>query len=269
MNEAIEIFKPGIATLRELAEKYKGINIDGVADERGYVIAKDAKKELAQWRIDITKAGTGFRAEARAYASEVIRQEKEHLDIITPVEDALKGKIEAVDAERAKIERVALLPARKALLAEIGAEMTDDEILNLDEKQFSAFYMEKKVQYLEEREAKRKAEEDEKRRADELAKVKEEAATKAVEEEKLRAERERLAEEKKKADEEAQKIAEADAKAVEEAEELAKLEKNRKYKAWLKTNGVTDENMSEFYIAKQSQIGTFVLYKKVSEITIA
>jgi colicin import membrane protein len=278
MNAAVEIFKPGIAELRSLAERLKGITIKDANDVEGYAAAKDAKKELAQWRIDITKAGKKFREEALLYQREVIRQEKEHLDIITPVEDEIKAMIEAVDEAKAKEERRVLLPARQAMLAEIEIQMTEEEILALDEKQFSEVYMSKKMVYLEAREAKARADAEEKRRADELAKAKEEAAAKAVEEEKARAEKERLAEEKKRADEEARKVAEAERLAKEEAERVAneakakaqeakKISRNKQYKAWLDSHGFVagDENQK---VERVGDSQTFVLWRKASEITI-
>ena len=254
-NEAVEIFKPGIAALRSLAERLRGITIKGPEDVEGYAAAKEAKKELAQWRIDITKAGKKFREEALAYQREVIRQEKEHLEIITPVEDSIRAMIEAVDETKARKERKVLLPSRKALLAEIFIEMTDDEILSLDEKAFSDMYMEKKMKYLESREAARRAEEEAKQREAETKKREEEAAARAVEEERLRVERE-----------EASKKAEEERIEREKAEELAKAEKNRRYKAWLKGHGVEAEDPA----FKIERVGTtFVLYKKIDEITIA
>ena len=255
MNAAVEIFKPGIAELRSLAERLRGITIKGVDDVEGYTAAKEAKKELAQWRIDITKAGKKFREEALAYQREVIRQEKEHLEIITPVEDSIKAMIEAVDEAKAREERKELLPARQALLAEIEVTMTEEEILSLDEKQFSEMYMSKKMAYLEAREAKRKEAEEAERREKETKEREEAAAAKAVEEERLRVEREKKDAEEKAAREEADRKAEE-----------ARLEKNRRYKAWLKGHGVEGEDPN----FKIERVGTtFVLYKKVDEITIA
>lgn len=252
---AVEIFKPGIAELRGLAEKYRGLTIAGPDDAEGYERVKAAKKELADWRITITKAGKTYRQEALDYQREVIRQEKEHLDAIVPVEDALKAQLEAVDEARKREERRALLPDRVKLLAEIEVVLPEEEILALDEKEFTAFFNEKKLALLESREAERVAKEAEARRAAELEKAKAEAAAKAVEEERLRAERE-----------EAAKKAEAERIEREKAEELARAEKNRRYKAWLKEQGVDTADPS----VKVERVGTkFELWRKVSEIEIA
>lgn len=270
MNTAVEIFKPGLAELRSLADRLKDIKIKDVGDVEGYAAAKEAKKELAQWRIDITKAGKKFREEALAYQREVIRQEKEHLEIITPVEDGIKAMLTAVDEAKAREERKILIPARRTMLAEIEIEMTDEELLAYDEVAFSGMFTEKKMAYLEAREAKRRAEEEEKRRAEELERAKAEAAAKAVEEEKARAEREKKAEEERIAREEAAKKAEAERIEKEKADELAKAEKNRKYKAWLKEHDVNTSDPIAMNDVKIERVGTtFVLWKKVSEIEIS
>ncbi len=275
-TEGIEIFKPGIAELRKLAESYRGLKINGINDTEGYEAAKAAKKTLADWRIKITKAGKQFREEAIAYQKEVIRQEKEHLSEILPVEDGLKMQIEEIDFERKREERRVLLPARKAMLAEIELQMEDDDILDLDENGFAAVYGNAKMAYLETKERAAREELEKKKREEEIAKAKEEAAAKAVEEERARAEREKAAEEKRKADEEARQKAAEEARKLAEAEEIIRTEKNRRYKAWLKENGVTDENKADFHIEREEialsdgskKETTFTLFKKIGSITI-
>ncbi len=247
MSSTVEIFKPGVAELRALAEKYRGIVINGPADEAGYAAAKEAKKELAESRIAITKAGKKYREEALAYQREVIRQEKELLEIITPVEDTIKAEIEAVDAAKAREERRVLLPARKAMLAEIQHHMTDEEILDLDEKAFAEIYTSRKLAYADAQETEKRAKEEAERRAKEIEQAKAEAAAKAVADEKERMEQ----------------VAAADAKR--QAEEQAKAEKNKRYQAWLKKHGVTAEDAD----TKVERVGnTFILWKKVDEIVI-
>lgn len=277
MNNAnVEIFKPGIATLREIAAKHRGLEIKGLDDKEGYDAVKAARKELGDWRILITKEGKKYREEALAYQREVLRQEKEHLAEIVPVEDELKAKLEAIDDERKREERRALLPSRKTMLAEIEVALTDEEILDFDENSFATFYGNARMNYLEAKNRAAQEELDKKRREEELAKAKEEAAARAVEEERTRAERAKAAEEKRQADEAARKKADEERQEREKAAEVARQEKNRRYRAWLKENGVTDENKAEFHIEREdieNQDGskkqtTFTLYKKVGEITI-
>jgi len=284
MNNEVEIFKPGIAELKSMAEQFKGLTINGVEDEAGYQTVKEARKKLGDMRILITKTGKSAREEARRYASSVIEQEKEYLGVITPTEESLKAKIEAIDEEKKLAERIILLPSRKAMLGEIGVEMTDEEILALDEKEFSEMYTAKKMAHLEAQERKRKEEDDAKLRAEELEQAKAEAAKKATEEAERKAkediervEKEKQAEiDKIKRDQEEKELAEQreitkkkaeeDALMAKEVLEKALLEKNRKYKKWLKDCGYTEENKADFAIVKNGM--TTILYKKVSELTI-
>lgn len=266
MNE-VEIFKPGIAELRSMAERFQGIEIKGVDDAEGYKTAKEARKELGDMRISITKTGKAAREEARRYAAKVIEQEKEYLAVITPTEDALKAKIEAIDEEKKKNERMILLPARKTMLEEIECQMTDEDILALDEKQFSDLYTAKKMAHLEEKERIRKAEEDKKRHEEELEQARKEAAEKATKEAEERMKREQEEKERKAKEEEEQKKREEEEKIANEKAEQERTEKNRKYKAWLKKNGYTEETKNDFSIARNGN--TFVLFKKIDEITIA
>lgn len=265
----VDIFRPGIAELKELASKYEGMTINGVADEAGYKAVKAARKELGDMRILITKTGKAAREEARAYAAKVIEQEKEYLGVITPTEDTLKAKIEAVDAEKARTERMILLPSRKLMLDEIGAVMTDDEILNLDEKEFSELYTSKKMAFLEQQEALRKESEMQKQHEEDVKRASEEAAKRATEEAERKAkediervEREKQAEiDRMKREEEAKKRAEEDRVANEQAE-LERAEKNRRYKAWAKEFDGKDD-------VEIKRVGdTFQAWKKIGEITI-
>lgn len=270
MNE-VEIFKPGIAELREMATKFEGLTINGIDDAEGYKAVKAARKELGDMRILITKTGKAAREEARRYANSVIEQEKQYLGVITPTEDALKAKIEAVDDEKARNERMILLPARKTMLSEIQVEMTDEEILNLDEKQFSELYTSKKMAFLESQEALRKEAEMREKHEEEVKRASEEAAKRATEEaerkakeELERVEREKQAEiDRLNREEEARKKAEADKVAQEQAD-LERAEKNRRYKKWASEIGVNLEAGD-----KIERIGeTFIAYKKIGEITI-
>lgn len=232
MNQQAEIFKPEIAALKELAIKYKGLEIKGVHDEKGYNEVKVARKELGDMRITITKFGKSKREEALAFQREVLRQEREHLEIITPLEDELKAKIEAVDEEKKRAERIILLPSRKAKLGEIGVDMTDDEILSLDEKKFSEMYTAKKMEHLEEQDRKHREEEAEKRRVDELKQAKKKA--KLDERDRIRRVEERRKE--REAEQEAENKRLKEKKIADEKARQKKLEADKKFQEFLINN---------------------------------
>ena len=105
MQKQVEIFKPGIAELKKMASKFNDVKISDIDDEVGYKEAKEAKKELGKMRIDIKKYGKEQRDEALKFQREVIRQEKEHLEIIVPVEDNIKKMISDIDEAKEREDR--------------------------------------------------------------------------------------------------------------------------------------------------------------------
>ena len=286
-------FNPAKEEIQAAVMEVEGLTIAGVDDVAGYEAVKAGKKKLAEYRIKITKFGKEQRDEAIKYQKGVIAAERELLEMITPTEDELKAKIEAVDAEKARTERMILLPSRKLMLYEIGTVLTDEEILNFDEKEFSEMYTEKKMAYLEEQDRKRKDEERQKQHEEDIKRASEEATKRATEEaeRKAKAELERVEKEKQEAiasaerekqeaidkikqeqeeakkkriEEEERKIAEAERIERERAETQDKAEKNKKYQDW-----ITGLEINLAIGDKIERVGEiFIAYKKVGEITI-
>lgn len=272
------IFNPGIAELKVMAKKYEDLSIKGVDDVVGYTDVKAARKELGSVRNEITKAGKKAREEYIAKQKSVIKQEKEYLEIIVPLEDKFKEMLTEVDEAKKRKEREALLPTRKKMLSEINFKaFTDNSLLDMDDSEFSQFYMDKKMDYDKEVEYKKQQEEERKKREKEEKEREEQfeaqrkldaieakkraeedkalALEKAVEEEKERQERkkeEEINRLKRQQQEEIDKIKrqqeeerataqrkkmEAEAIARSEQEKKEKLEKMKKYKKFLADNG--------------------------------
>lgn len=289
MNQQIEKFNPTKAEIQAAVLEVEGLKINGIDDVAGYEAVKVGKKKLADYRIEITKFGKKQREEAIAWQKEVLRQEKELLAMIEPTEVKLKEQLEGIDHQKKREERRVLLPSRKKMLEEIGAEWTDEEILDMDEKEFASEYGSLRMEYDAEKAEKKRKEEEEKRHAEEMEKAKEEAAKKATEEAERKAkeelekvERAKQAEidkikrdqeekDRKEKEEAGRKKKEEEDRIAEEKAKQEKEEKNRKYKAWLKKNGVTDTNIGNFHIerlADNEQGTTFKLYEYKDLITI-
>ena len=223
----IQKFNPTKAEITKAVEEVKDLT---VSDEESYEVVKKAKKKIADYRIAITKFGKEQRAEALAWQREVLRQEKELLAMIEPTETRFKTELSEFDEAKKREERKVLLPGRKKMLEEIELEMTDDELLDMDENEFSTFYTEKKMEYLEEKDRIAKEKEAEKKREAEIKEAQRQA--------KLR-ERERLARvEERRKEREKQ---EAEDKARAEKEEKEKLEKNKVFQQFLKDNNFNKE----------------------------
>ena len=284
-------FNPSVAEAKKIAEKYVGLKITDPADKGQYDAVFNAQQELKGIRTSITRYGKEARQEAIRWQKEVISQEKELLEIIKPVEDALKSERDRVDIVKKREARRILLPTRKALLEDIGAEWTDDEILDMDEKEFASEYEAAKAVFELEVETKRMEREREKRRQEEIEQAKKDAAEKAKKEAEEKAEREKKEEaerverekkeaeqkkkeeleakerekqeaiekvkreaaekERKRKEKEAREKREAEEKERKEREEREKTEKNKKYQGWLKKNGVTNTNIGSFHIERR------------------
>lgn len=240
----IKKFNPTEAELIKAVEAVKDLKIKGVDDVSGYAVVNDARKKLGKYRIAITKFGKAEREEALAYQRMVLKKEKELLAIVVPKEDEFKQMLNEIDIAKEKEERKVMLPSRKKMLEEINEKMTDDDILNMDDKEFSQFYTDKKTELVEK-------EAEEKERAKELKRARLDAAKKAREAERARVEKAKIAKEE---------IEESKAK---------ELARNTIYNKWLKDNNFNEE---DFVVEGESfpdLDGTvFTLYKKVSSITI-
>lgn len=243
MEFNLEVINPNKVTLAAMAEKYRGLIINGVEDKDGYKAADDARKDLQKARVTITKALKEKRDDAIKYQRDVLAYEKDLLGIITPVEDDLKSKIGAVDDEMLREKRRELLPDRIAKLASVGCAVPDDEILALDEAKFYAFFFERKAGFdaakLKEIEDKNAVE----NRAKREKEIAETAAAGALAEEKLK--RDQAAANKKLADE----------------REAKNLARRKTYQAFLDKNGV------DFNPALLGTVGTFDKFVVLKDAT--
>jgi len=308
MELNIEQFNPTKAELIKLADKYKGLEIVNIEDKAGYLIVDEARKDLKTKRVLIKKTGKALRDDANKFAKTVIAMEKDLIEMIAPLEKELQEKLVVIDNEKLKIKQQELLPERRKQLNKIGVEISDDEILLMDDKKYNEFYTEQNALYLEKKELELQAKEDEIARAEEIkeaakqatleaeriakereAQLKrdaEEAAKQAELDKQNAIEAERIAKEReaqlKRDAEEAAKQAELDKQNAIEAErikiqkekadlekaeqlEKEKVEKNKKYRSWLKSNGV-DQNDESIIIKREEN--TFKLYKLIDEITL-
>lgn len=285
-----------------LVDKYKDLVIAGVDDKEGYDAVDLARKDLKKTRVEIQKQGKAYRAEALQFQKNVIALEKELVGKIEPLENDLEEKQKAIDDERERLSRIALLPERRERLEKICTSVSDDEILKMDTDSFDDFCREKHSEYLakierEQQEEKRRIEdekrslEEEKRRemerkesAEKARKEAEEKARRDAEEARrrhemeletlrLQAEREkeemRLKAEREKR-EEAERIVreerekkEAEEKALEDKKrEEERARKNKLYTEW----AGQFENDDDVTIRRDGD--DFVAYKELSRITI-
>lgn len=274
-NLNLDQFNPTVAELTALANGYNDLTIASPDDKEGLKRVHDARMDLRSKRVAITKRGKELREEATAFRNKVIEHEKGLVAIVEPVEIRLENMEDAVNAELERRKRVALLPDRRAKLATIESEATDELLLSMDPEKFAAHFNAEKEAWLARKEAALKAEQermDADKRAEQEAK---EAEARAAEQAKLdeQRERDRQAElEKAKQDAaegERRRIeAEAKAKAESEANEQAALEKSKRYNAFLKKNEVTVKTTAEGTHLIQRTGDIVRIYKLVDTLTL-
>lgn len=239
-NMNLEKFNPTKGELLALADQGRKLVINGIDDKEGYAAVHTHRMELKKARVTIAKTGKEAREEALAYQKKVIAYEKELIGIIEPIETELQEKQEAIDKEKARIERQVLLPSRIEKLKEIDIEMEPEALMDLDVEQFAEFYNKCRAEWIDKKEAALRAEQ-----------------------EKMEAEKAKLAEDQRL--EEARKIAEkeaqekalrdteiAKAKAAEEAE-LAKIKAEEDKQAAVMAERQRAEREKEEFIAKKEQ----------------
>ena len=252
----LEVFNEIRNKLNSVVEINKGLKIEGVEDKEGYAKVKSAKKEIRDEEISLEKLAKSERQQALEYQRGIIALEKDLKEITSPIINDYDTQLKEIDELVAREERKVLLPHRRKLLEQIEYTLGDEDILNINEKDWAEFIDKKREEYLEikaneKREKERKEQEDER-----VEKAKKEAADKAIKEvnEIAKEEKERQAEEDYK---EAQRILQEHAD--KEAERVSKLE-DEKVQAWLKENNYNKEDFKLF-----TEEGKMVLYKKVSE----
>ena len=188
-------------------------------------LVRETHKKFVKIRTTIKKQEKEMVDEANDFRNRVFSKRNEYLEITEPVEEKLKGIMEAEEARLIMEARKELLPMKKAQLGTLQvAQPTDEEILAMDDTQWVEFYNQKFSEHTTKIENAKKAEQEAKERIEREAKIKADAEAKAEIE---KAELLKKAEEDKiKAVEQAKKEAELKAlKDKQEAEEKIRLEK--------------------------------------------
>src|SRR4051812_11240258 len=89
MNLEIEKFSPTKAELTKLLEASKVLNLPDLFDQAQLRKVKDARINLRDARVAITKTGKSLREDALKFQKAVIAKEKEFIAIIEPEETRL------------------------------------------------------------------------------------------------------------------------------------------------------------------------------------
>jgi DNA repair exonuclease SbcCD ATPase subunit len=177
------------AAIDELAEKYLPLTIKGVDDKEGFEACDAARKDVKKIRSTVEATRKELKADALEYGRKVDAEAKRLKGLLEPIENHLTNQVDAIKAEKKRIEREWLDKRIEALKP--FAEVIPDEsfLKKLDDSEFATLLANEQTAH-EAREAQKKREEEERAELERLRA--EEAKRQQEEAERLRAERAEL-----------------------------------------------------------------------------
>lgn len=277
-----------------------------IVDTKTRTKIHDQQMILRNKRILIENACESFNEAKKKEVKDAVNIKNDLIKRIKSKEDILKEKKEQYDSEQERIKqeqeakKQAKITARIQSLAQFNITYDTINHGTMSEEDFETLIFTKKTEFEEAEKSRLEKEAADRKEREEFARQKAELDAQKKEQDeqarKIREDQERLdsekraiernkeleqarkeAEEKSRIDTEARmkreqaeadqkRQAEADAIALAEKEEQKKLEKKRKYQAWLTENGVTEDGT--WKIEKTSDSTKVVIWKKVSEFII-
>lgn len=156
----LDKFDPTKADLINLVAKVKDLQIKDVDDKEGYVALNTALQDLRKLATETRTTTKNYRADAILFQKAIVAIEKEMLAEIEPTIKVLAERRKVVDDIKEAAKRDKLLPERKEKLAELGVELTDEQITSMDDNEFDEYFLAKKEAILEAKETEIKERED-------------------------------------------------------------------------------------------------------------
>lgn len=196
--------------IAKLKEDYLGLKINGLDDKIGFKAVEDARKHCKALRVLAVKICKAGREEARNVAQQWVDKEKEVVNDIDVTESHLENESNKIKEEEKRIlfeaAQKAKLPFRIEKLNTIGVSVSDEELLKINDDQFTALFNDLHTQVLA-------------KQAEELRLEKQRIENEAIAEQKRQDDLER---EKQRVENERLK---AELKAIQDAEEKIKFDK--------------------------------------------
>jgi len=231
------------AYLKEEVAKTINVTADNLEDPIQLDKVKRARIDLRKVEKEIEDTGISYRRMFTSINKQIAEKEKTLLAITSPEVERLKTIEADAKALEIKKEREIVLPYRREKLAEVGNVTKDEELLEMDDKKYGEYLMEKTEEKNEKDRLAQEEKDREKQRKIDIAKAKEEGKKEAKEE---------VIETIKKA--------EVD-KGIAKVKEEAKLSKQTAYQDFLKEHNCTQTTKENFYI--KDTPNEVVLYKEV------
>lgn len=135
----LDSFDPGVAELTTLKDEAAAITLTDPFDAEQVKAVRSMRIKLKNARVGISTIGKKLREGAVKFQRDVIGKERELVAIISPEEDRLAGLEEEAKKAEAIKQREADLPERRNILGDLGTEVTDQQILEMDDQEFFEF----------------------------------------------------------------------------------------------------------------------------------
>lgn len=192
MKDIQELVKYDVteAALQTYRDEFLPLTIAGLDDIEGYEKVKQARLFIRGERVNVEKRRVELKAHSLEYGRAVDAEAKRITVAILEVEEHLIAEQKKIDDEEARIkfekEQREKLPDRLAKLAEVGTEISEAELLTLDDNAFAEVLISLVSAKLE----RRRLEQEERDRQQKADQERIDAEKRAIEQQKLDAERE-------------------------------------------------------------------------------
>lgn len=193
-------------TIAQMAERFASLKINGINDKAGFLAVDTARKECKKARSAIATEHATLKADALKVCQTLDSMKRNLTGKVEAIENRLVAEIEAVEAEKARIQKEkddAIYNDRVAKLAEHGTTIHEVALRAMTPAQFAEALAKAIADEAARKEAAARAEAEEVERKRIAT---EQAEANRIEAERLKAEREELARRKAEQDAEAARI---------------------------------------------------------------
>ena len=252
--------------LLKLKKKFEWLKINWINDTTWYIEVKNAWSSLKNTRIYITKTLKDYRSDAIAFQKSCIKQEKDLCKIIDETEQMLKDEKTRIDDLINIEKRKKLLPERQRQCIECLLDLSNEEILVLNDKKFEDMIMKRRSELFEIQQEKLRIEQEKMEKEKREMEIRKEEQQRAIKEKEEAIQKEKEMHElkiKQQKEEYENKIRlekeEKERKIKQQKEKNELIIKNKAYQQWL-----IDNKFNEWTDIVQERDWTPVLYRMVS-----
>ena len=237
--------------LQKNVEFSKNLTITDFEDKKQIESVKSTKNWYVKTRNTIKRAFKSKRDEYNFLAKENLEAEREVIAVIEWEEKRLDELVEKAEKMKLRKENELKLEDRRNLLNQYETIITDDELLEMLDKDFNLILSTKKEIYLAKKEAELKAEQERINREKEIEEAKKQARLEAEKESQRQAELERQKVEREKQEAEQRRLQDLENARIEKENEIKRIKKEQEEKELAEKKRKEDEERARLEAEKQ------------------